>query len=214
MGLAASRAMDRMMKPATDTAAGATTGDAGGTRARIHQVALELFTEQGYDKTSLREIAERLGVTKAALYYHFKSKEDIFRSILDDQRREMDAFIAWGERQPRTEQGRRELIARYVDTVVRHTGLYACLERNQASISQFDGGKSQQRFRDRMSRMVELLSEPGDPLRERVRASIALLAVHVGLNFFRDENADPAELRTVVYEIACELAGVSPREAP
>ena len=46
-----------------------------GTRERIKQVALELFTEQGYEGTSLREIAERLGVTKAALYYHFKSKD-------------------------------------------------------------------------------------------------------------------------------------------
>ena len=39
----------------------------GDTRARIQQVALELFAEQGYERTSLREIAERLGVTKAAL---------------------------------------------------------------------------------------------------------------------------------------------------
>ena len=37
------------------------------TRARIQQVAVELFTEHGYEGTSLREIAERLGVTKAAL---------------------------------------------------------------------------------------------------------------------------------------------------
>src|SRR5262250_2582010 len=47
------------------------------TRQRIQAVALELFNEQGYDKTSLREIAERLDVTKAALYYHFERKEDI-----------------------------------------------------------------------------------------------------------------------------------------
>ena len=47
-------------------------------------MALELFAEQGYEKTSLREIAERLGVTKAALYYHFKSKEDIVRSFTED----------------------------------------------------------------------------------------------------------------------------------
>ena len=47
------------------------------TRARIQQVAVELFTEHGYEGTSLREIAERLDVTKAALYYHFRSKEDI-----------------------------------------------------------------------------------------------------------------------------------------
>src|SRR5256886_10805033 len=51
------------------------------TRSRVQKVALELFAEQGYEKTSLREIAERLGVTKAALYYHFKSKEDIVHSL-------------------------------------------------------------------------------------------------------------------------------------
>ena len=52
------------------------------TRDRILQVALDLFIEQGYDKTSLREIAERVGVTKAALYYHFASKEEIFLTLM------------------------------------------------------------------------------------------------------------------------------------
>ena len=47
------------------------------TRERILDIALELFTEQGYEKTSLRQIAERLGFSKAAIYYHFASKEDI-----------------------------------------------------------------------------------------------------------------------------------------
>ena len=51
------------------------------TRQRILDVALDLFTEQGYDGTSLREIAEQLGVTKAALYYHFESKEDILMAL-------------------------------------------------------------------------------------------------------------------------------------
>src|SRR5216110_1198663 len=65
-------------------------GRRGDTRARIQRVALELFAEQGYDATSLREIAERLGVTKAALYYHFKSKEDIVRSFSEDHFSRMD----------------------------------------------------------------------------------------------------------------------------
>ena len=50
-------------------------------RERILDVSLELFNEQGYDKTSLREIAERLDVTKAALYYHFERKEDILLEL-------------------------------------------------------------------------------------------------------------------------------------
>src|ERR1700684_1788361 len=56
-------------------------GSAPETRERILDIALELFTEQGYDKTSLRDIAERLGTTKAALYYHFERKEDILLEL-------------------------------------------------------------------------------------------------------------------------------------
>jgi len=55
----------------------------GDTRQRILDVSAELFVEQGYDATSLREIAERLGLTKAALYYHFSSKDQIFRALLE-----------------------------------------------------------------------------------------------------------------------------------
>ena len=55
----------------------------GDTRERILAVATELFTEQGYDATSLRQIADRLGFTKAALYYHFQSKEQIFTALLE-----------------------------------------------------------------------------------------------------------------------------------
>lgn len=53
----------------------------GNTRERIQEIALKLFTEKGYDKASLREIAEQLGVTKAALYYHFTSKEEILKAL-------------------------------------------------------------------------------------------------------------------------------------
>ena len=82
------------------------------TRARIQQVALELFAEQGYDKTSLREIAERLDVTKAALYYHFKSKEDIVRSLVEDYFGQLDDLIAWAKTQPRSAQTRGEILGR------------------------------------------------------------------------------------------------------
>jgi AcrR family transcriptional regulator len=52
------------------------------TRTRILDVARELFIEQGYEGTSLREISDRLGITKAALYYHFRSKEEILETLL------------------------------------------------------------------------------------------------------------------------------------
>src|SRR6516165_8913480 len=53
----------------------------GSTRERILDVALDLFTERGYGDTSLREVADELGFTKAALYYHFEKKEDILLAL-------------------------------------------------------------------------------------------------------------------------------------
>src|ERR1700728_3632617 len=85
----------------------------GDTRERIQAVALELFAEHGYEKTSLREIAERLGVTKAALYYHFKSKEDIVRSFTEDYVNDLDELIAWGRAEPRTSENRALILDRY-----------------------------------------------------------------------------------------------------
>src|SRR5262245_29183203 len=85
----------------------------GDTRQRIQDVALELFAEQGYEKTSLREIAERLEVTKAALYYHFKTKEDILISLFQDLARPLDELLAWGQQQPRTLATKQELMRRY-----------------------------------------------------------------------------------------------------
>jgi AcrR family transcriptional regulator len=53
------------------------------TRAEILAVASELFVEQGYEATSLRQIAERLDLTKAALYYHFPSKDDLLLALIE-----------------------------------------------------------------------------------------------------------------------------------
>ena len=53
------------------------------TRTRIQDVALALFATRGYDATSLQEIATALGVTKAALYYHFPSKAELLHSLAD-----------------------------------------------------------------------------------------------------------------------------------
>src|ERR1700755_685582 len=85
------------------------------TRSRVQKVALELFAEQGYEKTSLREIAERLGVTKAALYYHFRTKEDIVRSLFDDLLEHIDTLVAWGREHDMTLANREELVRRYAN---------------------------------------------------------------------------------------------------
>jgi AcrR family transcriptional regulator len=59
--------------------AGTTAED---TRARILAVALELVSERGFAGTSIRELAERLDLTTAAMYYHFSSKDDLLDALV------------------------------------------------------------------------------------------------------------------------------------
>ena len=52
------------------------------TRQQILETAQRLFTEHGYDATSLQMIADEMGLTKAAVYYHFPAKSDILHAAL------------------------------------------------------------------------------------------------------------------------------------
>ena len=178
------------------------------TRARIQAVALELFAEQGYDKTSLREIAERLDVTKAALYYHFKSKEDIVASLVEDYFGQIDELVAWGRTLPKTPASRAEVLRRYFDIVAGGSGVFRMLQHNQASVNSMAAAKHRSElFRERMDALVSLLTEPDAPLASQLRAAVALASVSFGCMFYADRADDPAQLRATVLDIAFGLTG-------
>src|SRR3954463_5502617 len=85
------------------------------THDRILSVALRLFAAQGYANTSLREISDELGVTKAALYFHFKTKEDILNGILLGHLGSINAIIDETAPRAATAEGREELLRRLAD---------------------------------------------------------------------------------------------------
>jgi AcrR family transcriptional regulator len=72
-------------------AAGSTAGQ---TRARILEVALELVTERGYAGMSIRDLAERLDLTTAAMYYHFASKEALLDALVAPLQSELEELSA------------------------------------------------------------------------------------------------------------------------
>ena len=54
------------------------------TKRKIFEASMKLFAEKGYDLTSVEEITETVGVAKGTLYYHFSSKEEIFRFLVEE----------------------------------------------------------------------------------------------------------------------------------
>jgi AcrR family transcriptional regulator len=55
------------------------------TRKQILDASLKLFSEKGFARTSVRDIAQAAGITDAAIYYHFNSKRDLFDALIDER---------------------------------------------------------------------------------------------------------------------------------
>jgi AcrR family transcriptional regulator len=183
------------------------------TRSRLRELALQLFAEQGYEKTSLREIAERLGVTKAALYYYFKSKEDIVASLVEDYVAQLDELIAWGKEQPRSAATRAGIVRRYLDIVQNGTAVFRMLQQNQAAVSGLASAKERgELFRERLDALIDLMTEPGAGLREQIRAASCLMSVSIGCMHYEHRASSPEELRAALLDVALELADAAPAE--
>jgi AcrR family transcriptional regulator len=174
------------------------------TRSQIQEIALELFAEQGYDKTSLREIADRLGVTKAALYYHFKSKEEIVAATVEDFLADIDSLVAWGEQQPRTEEMRQEVLRRYAAIVRRRYASMRFFHQNPAGTHQTGLGGT---FKQRMGDVYALLVDEGDvPPAQKIRALLAVMSLNAGgVVFADDESSTPDERSQAALDVAFEL---------
>jgi AcrR family transcriptional regulator len=52
-------------------------------KENILKEAAVLFSQKGYERTSMREIAKRVGVTKPAIYYHFSNKQELFEELIN-----------------------------------------------------------------------------------------------------------------------------------
>jgi AcrR family transcriptional regulator len=78
-------------------AQGVGTRPRGAGRAQLHETALRLFARDGVEGTSLQSIADDMGVTKAAVYYHYRSKDDLVLGVLAPLFEELDAVITRAE---------------------------------------------------------------------------------------------------------------------
>jgi AcrR family transcriptional regulator len=159
------------MSGTTDTVPteGTTERGAGAGRARVEQAALRLFAEDGVSETSLQRIADALGVTKAAVYWHYRSKDEIvlaaLRPALDELERLADAAST-----ERSRRGRVELIV---------AGVVELLISNRGGLSVLMGDVAVRHLLEQnpalmgvLERIVELLAGP-EPGR-RVAATLFL----------------------------------------
>ncbi|MGY1857948.1 TetR/AcrR family transcriptional regulator [Modestobacter sp. SYSU DS0290] len=140
--------------PGSVTAEGRSAG-----AQRVLDAALELFSEHGFEGTSLQDIATRLGVTKAAVYYHFHTKDEILLALVEPAFEELFALAESGLH---AQRGQGVQIARYVDYLLRHRRVAAYLTRDATAMSRPAMLEKGARLRGRVEAM--LLGGDGDAL--------------------------------------------------
>jgi AcrR family transcriptional regulator len=197
--------------PATEPSANGET--VRSTRERILDIALELFNEKGYENTSLREIAERLGTTKAALYYHFERKQDILLELhLRLHALGREAFDRLGDLEdgPQLADAWPGLLDHFIDQVIGNPELFLFHQRNRRALEQLqDDERHQAENEDIEQQMRRLLQSSEIPLAQRVRMACSAGAVIVvllgGGEMFGD--VPTSELAELVREPMRDLLG-------
>ena len=170
-------------------------------RQRILDTARRLFCARGYERTPVRAISDTLGVTKAAVYYHFKAKDDLLDAIVAPLLHGVDEIL----RSVATPappvlpvlpvSDRRAFLGRYVDELRAHPDVTALLLRDRA-VGEHAAGR---RFAALQKAMRALLGGD-DSLVAGIRTTTALRALETAVVDFGD--ADPAQVRETALDIA------------
>jgi AcrR family transcriptional regulator len=173
-------------------------------------VALDLFTERGYGETSLREVADELGFTKAALYYHFEKKEDILLALhlrlhaLGENTLGRLADVGTEA----TVADWRAVIDEFLDQVVQHRKLFLFHVKNENALEALQHtDHNQTDHADFQEQLRRVFTSPALPLPLRVRLSCAIGAVMGALMFAGEAFADVSteELTGMVREAVHDL---------
>jgi len=189
--------------------------DGSGTRREILDTAMRLFVDQGYDKTSLREIAESVGVTKAALYYHFRTKDDIVRAAMTDYYGTIGDVVDWLDTVPPGKARDAELVDRLRDLFDGPLGLATRFSQANPTVmnrEEFHGASVTQ-----LQRLVTLVAGPDAAPGSVLRATLAFGALVLGTlgdeaapfpMGSADERADAG--RTIALELLAGIRRASP----
>ncbi len=131
------------------------------TRSMILAAARKVFADKGVEGTSIRKVAEAAKVNNAMIYYYFKDKDDLYRSLLTDSLSALTAI--WDDEIFRSDLPARQKLRRYIDGYIRFHQSNEDLRRILAMEFACSGGKCtwvcDKFFADNITRLTRIFRE-------------------------------------------------------
>lgn len=157
------------------------------TRARILEAARDLFSQRGYQRTSIQQIAERLGLVKTAVLYHFPAKVDLLSALVEPLLDDWEAAVVDAARIGGP-QLRWAVIEGVLDASLAHRHVMRMHLHDLAMLSHEPVFR---RFVQIMTQQQQLVAGPAADLPGRIRAAQAIAMIGDPVVLFADE---PTEL--------------------
>jgi AcrR family transcriptional regulator len=141
---------------------------------RILAAALDLIAGHGVSGTSLQMIADAIGVTKAAVYHQYKSKNDIVIAVTENELAILEDALVAAEADERRQEARRILLIQLIDLAVTRRQWVGTLTSDPVIVRILGEHPPFQRF---MSRLYGVLLDQRDDTKARVAAAIMSAAI-------------------------------------
>jgi AcrR family transcriptional regulator len=150
------------------------------TRQRILDEAVALFLTSGYTSGSLRTIADRVGITQAAVYYHFPAKDDLLIELFEPPLSAYAKLVDEVEARRKAEGtvDRRALLSAVLDHLLEHRDVVSLVETDIVVQHHPRWGSRMEQLREQCARL--LAGDPTDPDPARQLLAAAALAMLVG----------------------------------
>lgn len=161
--------------------------------------SLELFGTHGVSATSLQMIADAIGVTKAAVYHQFKSKDDVVIAVIANELAALQPALDAAEAEPDVHVARDILLTRVVDRMVSRRRLTRVLQYDPVVVRLLDEHPPFVRFMSRLHRV--LLGAGTDPA-ARVNAAVMSAALSAALIHPLVTDVDDATLGRHILRVA------------
>lgn len=182
----------------------------GAGKAQLHDTALRLFARDGVEGTSLQAIADEMGVTKAAVYYHYKTKEELVIGVVCPIFDELDAIIRRAEAQRGRTARLETLITGIVGLVVDNRSRYSMVIGDPYLSRVMEQHRGMQ---DWWTRILALVAGPEPDPRTQTALMIFLGGLRAPLTDPRIEDLDNDTLRELMTDCGRRLLQLRKRAA-
>ncbi|MFI6167757.1 TetR/AcrR family transcriptional regulator [Nocardia sp. NPDC051052] len=173
-----------------------------GTKSAIRDAAVKLFGDKGFEQTSLREVADAVGITKASLYYHYASKLDLLHAIIDPIIDHLRSVVVDLDQASHDADGIRDVLRNYLRGMVHHRAAGALVLRDTVTIVNAMADRHPDLVDDDQT-LREWLAGPDatDEAKLRAGAALAMLGVALMSREFAP-GADDALVETTLLDAA------------